>query len=148
MGAMSNYTESGILNLLLRANSNSFAAPSIVALALTRDHPTDVQTGATINELPFDQGGGYERLVLGVPANADWNEIVQVNGSGLVDNAANLDFATATADWNGVSGVAICDEDRVGSGNVLFHGPLTTFRNVTNGDTFRFSAGDLDVLLD
>ncbi len=148
MGAMSNHTESGILNLLLRGNSNSFAAPAIVALALTRDFPTDTQTGKTINELPFDQGGGYERKTLGVPANATWNEIVQLNGSGLIDNVSNIDFATATADWGGVSGVCICDELKMGSGNVLFYGNLATFRNVTNGDTFRFSAGDLDVLLD
>lgn len=146
MGAMSNYTESGVLNLLLRSNSNSFAAPSVVALALTRDHPTDTQTGATINELT--SAGSYARLSLGAPDNADWNDVTQVNGSGLVDNAANLDFATADADWGGVSGIAICNNASIGGGEVLFHGPLTTFRNVTNGDTFRFSAGDLDVLLD
>lgn len=146
MPNFTDYAESGILNLLFRSNSNSFAAPTNVSIALCSTVPTESQTGATIPELPF--ANGYGRRDLGAPANATWNEITQTaQGSGLIDNVSTLSFGPATADWGYVSGVAICTSYGVGSGNVLIVGALATPRDVKSGDTFQFGAGDIDILL-
>ena len=60
-------------------------------------------------------------------------------------NVSAIEFAQATADWGYISGVAIVDATGWGKGNVLLYGALTTPRIVTNGDIFRFNAGDIDI---
>ena len=144
--AMSNYMESGVLNLVLRANTNSFAAPTNVSIALLRNHDEnwdiDVMAGDSMPEVA--SAGSYARKSLGAPANADWNE---VSTGGATANSSAITFNSATADWGYVSGVALMTSLTHGEGKILFHGALTTPRIVTNGDTFRFSAGDLDITL-
>jgi len=145
MPAFTDYAESGILNMLFRSNSNSFAAPTRIAIALCRDVPGESSTGANLPELSF--ANGYGRKDLGAPSNSTWYEIVQTAGSGLIDNVSQIQFGPATADWGYVSGVAICDSYGVGSGNVLLVGALPTPRDIKNGDIFQFSAGAIDILL-
>ena len=53
MAALSDYAESGILNLLLRGNTNTFAAPSNVSIALCSGVPIDSNTGV-INLFKLD----------------------------------------------------------------------------------------------
>ena len=67
MAALSDYAESGILNLLLRGNTNTFAAPSNVSIALCSGVPIDSNTGATIPELK--NGSSYARVSLGSPSD-------------------------------------------------------------------------------
>ena len=146
MPNLTNYAESGILNMLFRGNSNSFGAPTNISVALCRNVPLETDTGATLPELTF--ANGYGRVNLGAPANATWNEITQTaQSSGLIDNVAAVTFGPATANWGYVSGVAICTSFGVGSGNVLLVGALTTPRDVMNGDQFVLGAGDIDILL-
>ncbi len=144
--ALSNYMESGVLNLMLRANSNSFAAPSNVSVALLRNHDEnwdiDVMAGDSMPEVA--SAGSYSRKSLGAPANASWDE---VSTGGATANSSAITFDPATADWGYVSGVALMTSLTHGAGKILFHGALTTPRIVTDGDTFRFSAGDLDITL-
>ena len=75
--AMSNYMESGVLNFVLRANSNSFAAPSNVSVALLTNHDSnwgvDAKNGGTMPEVA--NAGSYARGDLGAPSNADWDEL-------------------------------------------------------------------------
>ena len=59
-----------------------------------------------------------------------------------------LAFPVATADWGTVSGVIITDDATYNGGNVLMHGTLSSPRNVQTGDTFKFSAGNIQVSLD
>lgn len=144
--ALSNYMESGVLNLVLRANTNSFAAPANVSVALLTNHDTywglDAKNGGTMPEVA--SAGSYARVTLGAPANATWNE---VNANGATSNTSAITFATATAHWGMVSGVALVTSSTHGAGSILFHGALTTARDVSSGDTFKFSAGDLDITL-
>jgi hypothetical protein len=144
--ALSNYMESGVLNLVLRANTNSFAAPSNVSVALLRNHDSnwdiDVMAGDSMPEVA--SAGSYARKSLGAPANASWDE---VSTGGATSNSSAITFPAATAHWGMVSGVALVTSLTHGAGKILFHGALTTPRDVTNGDTFRFSAGDLDITL-
>lgn len=144
MPALSNYAESGILNMLFRSNSNSFAAPSRLAIGLCSSVPTETSTGANCSELPF--ANGYGRKDLGAPSNATWTEVIQdPSSSGYIENVSALQFGPATADWGFVSGVVICDSFGVGSGNVLMYGALPTPRDIKSGDIFQFSAGNIDI---
>ena len=144
--SMSNYMESGVLNLVLRANTNSFAAPANVSVSLLANHDTywglDAKNGETMPEVA--NAGSYARVTLGAPANASWNE---VNANGATSNASVVTFPTATAHWGMVSGVALVTSATHGAGKILFHGALTTARDISSGDTFKFNAGDLDITL-
>lgn len=144
MSNFSNYSESGILNWLLRANTNSFARPSAVAIALCYDAPTETQTGATIPEI--SDAGAYARYAV-TQDNTNWVEVSQVSNSGFTENAVEFLFDTATADWGHVSGYAIVDNVGWGSGNVLMQGTFPTPRDVRNGDAVVIRAGSLDIYL-
>ena len=48
MTGISDYLESGVINFLFRGNTNSFARPGNLAIALCSGVPQDHQTGATI----------------------------------------------------------------------------------------------------
>ena len=144
--AMSNHMESGVLNLMLRANSNSFAAPTNVSVALLRNHDSNwpIEDGAGDSMPEVASAGSYARKSLGAPANATWDEI---STGGATANSSAITFDPATADWGYVSGVALMTSLTHGAGSILFLGALTTPRIVANGETFRFSAGDLDITL-
>jgi len=147
MPAFSDYAESGILNFLFRSNTNSFGAPANVSVALCTDVPSESQNGTTIPEVPEGAANGYNRVNLGAPANADWDESDQVNDSGHIQNAAAVTFGAATTAWGNVSGIALVTNQGWGSGEVLMFGALTTPKDVGAGDTFQFNTGELDLYL-
>lgn len=154
MSALSNYMESGLLHHVFRGQS--FPKPTEIAIALCSSAPSDSDTGATIPEIPSGingSGTGYGRISLGNPAtsgNAIWNYLAEVHaaGSGYVELASNQLFQTALTDWGWVSGMALVDDYRYGSGNVIFKGGLTNPRIVYMGDTFKFDAGKLKAKFD
>ena len=137
MSAMTDWFESGILNQIFRGITLTLPSTGVY-IGLTSDSPTDADP--TANEL---SGNGYARIH--VPTG-DWNAPVADGNGQLVDNSAAIDFATATGNWGYASGVIICDA--VSGGNILMRGDLTTPRDVLSGDTFRFSAGDMDIKFD
>lgn len=138
--AFSNYAESGILQFWLRADTVS--KPTIIAVGLTSIVPTDTAT----NELTF--ANGYGRVNLGAPSDATWDAIdYGPGGSGHTQNTSDITFGPFTADIGMVSGVIICDNYGVGSGNVIWRGQLATARDVRNGDSLTFSAGALDIYI-
>lgn len=145
MANFSDYAESGVLNWLFRSNTNTFAAPSTVAVALCSNIPSESQHGGTIPEIA--NAGSYARVDLGAPANADWTEVAQVSDSGGISSAADITFPTATANWGYVSGVALVTSATWGAGQVLVWGALTTPRVVLSGDTFKFTAGQMNLYL-
>jgi hypothetical protein len=142
----SNYAESGILNFLFRGNSNSFTRPLEIAVALCSNVPTESQHGGTIPEVA--NAGSYARANLGAPTNSLFGEVTQnPSDSGLIENSSDITFTTATANWGWVSGIAITDSGVYGAGQVLLYGALTTPREVLSGDTFRLSAGNIDIYI-
>jgi hypothetical protein len=146
MAQMSNYLESGLLNYLFRSNTNAWAKPPIVALALCSGVPDDASVGNNLPEVP--NVGGYARKDLFAPANGTWTEISQQFGaqsSGMIDNVSTITFPTATADWGWVSGIAIVDSGTYATGNVLMWGKLFSAREVKTNDTVSFSASALKI---
>tara|TARA_R110000744_G_scaffold26030_1_gene64234 strand:- start:76 stop:519 length:444 start_codon:yes stop_codon:yes gene_type:complete len=146
MSAMSDYLESGVIDHLLR--TITFSKPSNISIALLTNHDAnwllDSKTGVTIPELA--SANGYARKSLGAPADSTWD--LPGTGSPTTSNTDAAEFAAAAGgDWGHVSGIAIVDSLTHGAGNVLFHGALTTPREVTDGDTFKFNAGDIDITL-
>ena len=151
MSAMSDYLESGIIDHFLRGQT--LAKPSNLSIALCSGVPADADIGGVagggnagrIPEIQGDHSGtGYVRKSLGAPSNTYFS-IPSGTVTPTTTNVSAIEFAQATADWGHVSGVALVDATGWGLGNVLLYGQLTTTRVVTNGDIFRFNAGDIDI---
>lgn len=151
MSALSDYLESGLLHHIFRGQS--FPKPSEIAIALTSGVPLDSQNGLTIPEIPSGINNsltGYKRISLGNPSvsgNAKWNfDLLDfAAGSGLIKNNGAFIFDTALLDWGWVSGIAILDDSRYGSGNLLMHSTLTNPRAIYMGDTVKFDSSTLQI---
>lgn len=127
-GAFSHYLAGALLNHILRATA--YTRPTDVKCALFTTTPGADGTGGT--EVT---GGSYARI--SIYDTADWD----VPSGGATQNTNIEAFATATANWGVVAGMALYDQTT----NMLFFGNLTASKTVNNGDTFRFSAGALDI---
>ena len=131
MSAMSDYLEQQIIDHLFR--TGTFSKPSAIYIALFTAAPSDAGGGTEVS------GGSYARVAV-TQADANWNA---PGTSGLTDNVSDITFPTATASWGTVTHMGVFDA--VSAGNLLLWGALTASKAVGNGDTFKFSAGDLDV---
>lgn len=127
MAAMSNYLENALINAVLR--NTSYTSPSVVYVGLYTSDPTDANTGTEVS------GGSYARkaVTFGAPSN------------GASSNSALIEFNQATANWGTVTHMGILDAST--SGNLLFHGALTSSKTIENGDVFKFDASSLSVTL-
>ena len=136
MTDFSDYLENELLDHILKGLT--FTAPATVALALFTTATSDAGGGTEVTN-----ANAYARLEV---EGATGRTFSAASG-GTTDNDQDWDFATATGSWGTVSHMAIVDSTTHGGGNFLFHGALTASKAVDNGDTARFSAGDLDVTL-
>ena len=136
-GNMSNYLEAQLLNLIFR--TQVAWKPSAIYIGLWTTTLDDASTGATAGEV---SGGSYARQQV-TQLDANWNA---PGVGGLTDNVSAITFPTATAGWGTITDVAIV-VTASGAGDILFYGALTASKTVASGDTFRFSAGDLDITL-
>lgn len=151
MSALSDYLESGLLHHIFRGQS--FPKPSEIAIALTSGVPLDSHNGSTIPEIPSGingSGTGYKRLYLGPPStsgNLKWifDSADFAAGSGVIKNSGAFMFETALLDWGWVSGIAVLDDARYGSGNLLMHAQLTNPRVIYMGDTVKFDTSTLQI---
>jgi len=125
MAEMSNFLENELYDHVLR--NASYTSPSNIYVSLHTADPTDAGTGTEVS------GGSYARtaVTMGAPTN----------GSGT--NSADVQFPQATADWGTVTHIGIWDAST--SGNMLFHTPLDTSKNITTGDVFKIASGSLTV---
>ncbi len=127
-GAMSNYLANALLNHILR--NTAYTRPSNVKAHLYTTTPNAADAGGV--EV---SGGSY--AAVDIYGTTDWD--APTNGD--TENTNVETFPVATANWGTVAGVALRDQ----TANLLFFGTLTASKLVNNGDTFRFSAGALDV---
>ena len=125
MAEFSDYTENKIIEVMRATNFT--AAAAYVALYTT--DPTDADTGTEVN------GGSYARQLAGL----------SVASGGASSNAADITFPTATAAWGTITHVGL--RDAVTLGNLYMHSALDVSKTVATGDTFKISAGDLDVTI-
>lgn len=127
MAAMSNYLENALINATLR--NTSYTSPTTVYAALFTSDPTDAGTGTEVS------GGSYTRkaITFGAPSN------------GASTNSAAVEFDQATGSWGTITHFGIYDAST--SGNLLYHGALTTSKTIDSGDVFKFSTSNISVTL-
>ncbi len=144
MNEPSNYLKNKLIDHLLR--TTTFSQPSVIAIALCTDAPTDASTGATIVEVP--NSNNYSRKTLN-PSNSNW---VGTHGTttgassgtdGSTSNAIIVGFDPASGSWGTITHIAVCDSATWGAGNVLFYGEAPDPVTIDNGETIAIDLNDL-----
>lgn len=133
--SFSNYLSKEVLNYVFSKTSGIDVQPTIYVALSTAD-PGD--SGAGTSE---PGAGAYARVVT---AGSDWNAATDANPS-VLDNLNAITFPEATAAWGLCTHFALYDA--ISGGNFLAGAALDTDKSPTNGDTPRFSAGELNVTL-
>lgn len=145
MTALSDYLSSQLVQHIFR--TSTFTKPTTLAVALCTASPSDTSTG-NLTGFEVVNAGGYARVAVN-PLDANWNNITGGPPSTQTTSNTNaINFATATSDWGTITYTAICDNSTWGSGNLFFWGALTANKVVLNGDSFSFSAGQLQIQTD
>ena len=124
---MSNYLENALINATLR--NTSYTSPTTVYAALFTSDPTDAGSGTEVS------GGSYARkaMTFGSPSN------------GASTNSSAVEFDQATGDWGTITHFGIYDAST--SGNLLYHGALTTSKVIETGDVFKFATSSVSITL-
>ena len=142
----SNYLELALLNHIFGNNANasnsatSFSAPADngIYVSLHTADPTDAGSGAEVS------GNGYTRS--NASDSLTWT-VAQAGGTTTAKNDQAIAFPQATGNYSSnVTHISIWDNSS--SGNLLFHGELTTPKTVTTGDTFQINASALVITLE
>ena len=129
MAAASDYLELKLLDHALA--TTAYTKPTNVYVGLHTGSPVDDNSGA--NEIT---GNGYTRKVASFAAAA----------SGSASTDATITFDAATGNWGTITHISIYDAAT--SGELLFHGAVTTSKTIETGDTFQISSGNLTISLD
>ena len=127
MAAMSNYLENALINATLR--NTTYTSPATVYVGLFTSDPTDAGSGTEVS------GGSYARksMAFGAPSN------------GVSTNSSAVEFDQATGAWGTITHFGILDA--LTSGNLLYHGALTSSKVIENGDVFKFASAAVSVTL-
>jgi len=130
MSSFSNYTENLVLTWLFTGSSAT--RPTAWYVGLFTAAPSDSGGGTEVT------GNGYARVATGT-----------ISGSGTATtftNAAAIEFAAASGgNWGTIGWAAIFDAST--SGNLIAWAPLTTSKDINDGDIFRIPATSLSITL-
>jgi len=129
MAAASDFLELKLLDHALA--TTAYTAPGNVYVGLHTGSPGDDDAGS--NEI---SGNGYTRKVAAFAAAA----------SGSASTNATITFDAATGTWGTITHISLYDATT--SGNLMFHGAVTTSKQIEIGDTFQISSGNLTISLD
>jgi hypothetical protein len=124
---MSNYLEDALINATLR--NTTYTSPATVYVGLFTSDPTDAGTGTECT------GASYARksMAFGAPSN------------GASTNSSDVEFDQATGAWGTITHFGILDA--LTSGNLLYHGALTSSKVIEDGDVFKFASAAVSVTL-
>jgi hypothetical protein len=124
---MSNYLENALINATLR--NTTYTSPATVYVGLFTSDPTDAGTGTECT------GASYARksMAFGAPSN------------GASTNSSDVEFDQATDSWGTITHFGILDA--LTSGNLLYHGALTSSKVIEDGDVFKFASAAVSVTL-
>ena len=124
MSSASNFTENLALKWLLTADAAT--RPTGWQIGLYTSDPTDAGTGTEV------AGGSYARTSVAFTVTGD-----------TASNSATVTFPAATANWGIIGWIGV----HSGTGELIFHGPVTTSKQIDSGDQFQISAGNLSITL-
>ena len=129
MAGFSDYLEDKVLDHVF--GGVAYTAPTTLYVALYTVIPSDTGGGTEVT------GGSYARQTA----------TFTVSGTSptTATNAAAIEYPTATADYGTVVAVGVMDA--LTGGNLLAYAGLDVNKVVSDGDVFRFDAGDLDITL-
>ena len=127
-GSFGDALENKMLDHLLK--TTPFAVPTDIYIELYTVAPTDAGGGTPAS------GGSYARKVCNT-----WDAAA----GGATANTGAITFAQATGDWGTILAFALFDA--ITGGNFLAWADLTVNKDILNGDTAEFAAGELDVTL-
>ena len=131
MSAASDYLENELLDHVLGKGARDYDPASELYVGLwTADD--GLESGTLTSEV---SGGSYARQTA----------TFAIASGGSSSTNATITFPAATANWGTITHVAIMDA--LTSGNVLFHGAVTTSKTIESGDTFQISSGNLTITL-
>jgi hypothetical protein len=131
MGGFSDYWENKILDHIF--GKGSYTPPTIYVGLSTAD-PTDDGSG-----LAEPSGNGYARVQTSA---CNWNAA----SNGTLDNSSDIIFTQATGNWGTITHFALFDAAT--AGNILAYGALSQSKSISESDTAKFEAGDLNISLD
>ena len=127
MAALSNYLENALLDAVL--NNTSYTSPTTTYVGLFTSDPTDAGSGTEVS------GGSYARVAASFGAASEGN----------CTNDADITFTQATANWGTVTHFGLYDAST--TGNLLFHGALTSSKAIETGDIFKIASTNLSITL-
>lgn len=127
MSAFSNYLENELLDHTLA--TGAYTAPGTVYLSLYTSDPTDADSGTEVS------GNGYARQAITFGAAS----------SGTASNSSEETFTASGGSFGTVTHFGI--HDASSSGNLLYHGALTSSRTVGDGESLVFAIGSIDITL-
>lgn len=130
------YGENSVLNHMFRGTAYSATSPTDYYVALYTTACADT-VGTEVS------GGSYARVAISRATGA-WNDTNGTNG--IISNVGAVTFPAATADWGTVQ--SWCLLDASSDGNPIVCANLSASRNITNGSTPSFGAGQLSITLD
>ena len=140
MGALSNYLESGILNHIFRGTR--LTNWDILYVGLVSSYSASALEGGVTAEIT---NASYKRQPAPVKDTV-WSVPYASGNATAIHNASGITFPVSDGDTGNVAGVIICTAES--GGDLLFHGPLTNTRNVTDQSQFTFPSGSLKVTFD
>jgi len=133
MGSLTDTMENDMLDYVFE-NSPSYTPQATVYLALFTADPTD--TGSLVNEVPDSNNYTRKAITFGAAA------------SRKVTQSGDVTFNKATGSWGTVSHWGVVDSATHGAGTMLAHGGLAVSKAVANGNTPKFSSGEVYVQID
>lgn len=135
--------ENKIADAMFRGQAFDSSTPANYYIALYTSPCTDAAAGTEVT------GGSYARVAV-ARSLAAWNGThgtnsgVSTGATGIVSNAAVIQFAAPTANWGVVSAFAVTDA--LTAGNQVVCANLTTPKTINNGDAGpSFAIGALTV---
>lgn len=137
MASFSDYTENKVLNYLLRGEA--FSVPNMYLALFSSSNGLEPNVPASQTEVGT-AGTGYARVA--VPSYTGFSAAT----SGQSANVSTFEFPVAQTDWGTISHAALMDAET--GGNVIWWSNLSAPRVVYSGDTIRFAANTLTILLD
>jgi hypothetical protein len=135
MAAATDYLEAEVLDHILGKGTRDFTSPANLFVALFTSATSDAGAGTEVGS-----GVNYIRKAVTFDAAATDSGVTSASNSG------DIEFGPCqTTNWGTISHIAIYDAET--SGNMLFHGALSTAKTITVDDSLRIGAGNLTIEL-
>ena len=152
--AASNYLENKLLDHVLRYSTAPYAGSGTVYCALFSGTAATVLTALESGTSSTSGSGNWGFYEITSASTYARQAITFGNAaaSGSISNTVTVTFPVATNDYNntatsGSTVTCLAIMDNLTAGNVLFYGQLTVSKQVSSGDQFTISSGNLTVQL-